>query len=83
MQIIQLGKLNELAIRNARFLTNILALESKRLIMNLTMNLRLSRTATDQTGNARGQNCLKNRVSRSGALRETCVWLIIWMPIKK
>ena len=47
------------------------------------MNLRLSCTATDQTGNAGGQNCWRNQVFRTGALRGTCVLLIIWMPIEK
>ena len=55
----------------------------KKIIMNLTMNLRLSCTATDQTENARDKTCWQNRVSRTGALRETYVWLIIWMPIEK
>ena len=47
------------------------------------MNLRLSCTATDQTGNAGGQNCWINQVFWTGALRGTCVLLIIWMPIEK
>ena len=45
--------------------------------------LTLSCTATDQTENAGDQNCWQNRESRTAALRETCVWLIIWMPIEK
>ena len=67
-----------------RFVYNLFALELKKLVIWIwTKNLKLTCTTTDQTWNARGQNCCKNQESRTGALLETCVWLITWMPIEK
>ena len=76
--------MNELPIRETQdFLINFLVLESKPLIRNINYEPKTVLYSPNQTENGGGENCLNNRGSGSGTLRETFVWLIIWIPIEK